>query len=77
MGKASASFVLMDPDGQLCGILPVHVDDGAWGGKGRFFDKARQYVRDRLSLRHENSGTLKMLGRTIIHRPKISGIKVN
>ena len=38
--------------------------------------KARDYVRSKLSLRHENSGTFKLLGRTIIHRPNLGEIEV-
>ena len=36
-----------------------------------------QHVRDRLSLPHENSGTFKLLGRTIIHRLKLVEIEVD
>ena len=49
----------------------------ALGGNDAFFEKARQYVRDRLSLRYENSGSFRLLGRTIIHRPELHEVEVN
>ena len=39
--SATGVFVLEDEDGEIVGILAVHVDDGLWAGEGPRFEDAR------------------------------------
>ena len=77
MRTAIAGFLLYDPEGKLCSVLGVHVDDGVWIGAGKFFSSVLQRLRGLLKLRKEEGGRFKLLGREVIYDKPNRMITVN
>ncbi len=49
--------MLLDKNGQTCGLLVVHVDDGVWAGSGKLFDQAQKKLRTLINVKVEQEQT--------------------
>lgn len=58
----SCLYTLRDSNDKLCGILGVHVDDCAVGGKGKLFEESIQALRKRFPFRKWRQGSGEFCG---------------
>jgi len=66
---ATATFVLREDDGKLCGMLVVHVDDGIWAGHGKKFLEAQSALRKKINIKTEQANNFTVLGREVKQTP--------
>ena len=58
-------FMVLDKNGQICGMMVVHVDDGVWAGQGREFEQAQKKLRSLINIKVEKNGSFEILGRHV------------
>ena len=55
-------FMVLDKKGQTCGLLVVHVDDGAWAGARKEFEQAKRELRALINIKVEKDASFEILG---------------
>ena len=61
----TATFILYDSAGRVCGLLVLHVDDGLTAGDGEHYERTIQELRKKAPLNAWRRGKFEFLGRRV------------